>query len=324
MPKTSPLARSSLLLLLIGTACPSIQMQELQDTHLRKLSVSVHVEHLPQKAQQIRIWVPAPISVPGMALQSPLAVRCKGARFQEKSSADGNRYLFLEAPAGDAAISIAYEVTMACSTVPPPLADGSTSGLWESTETRVEGDQDLLTRIRKQALFVTAQQPGWLGKARALAAWLIRDFREGRRQGLALSFEKMRGDPVDMNRLYVTACGTLGIPATIEAGFALPKGKGSQTLDEVLIWSRIRIPGMDWIPVDLRDAQLRHDGWKSRFGGLAEPRIRLSSGVDAPLEPPMQDGIPRLFLRPHAECDGKVWNGMEIQMVLQRVPSDEG
>jgi Transglutaminase-like superfamily len=317
------LALSSLLLLAF-TACPSVQMQEWQETTIRKLRVTARVTDIPDGVQEVRVWMPAPVTVHGLELRSPLAVTALGGPFAEKSDAEGNRYLFLQAPtAKDEPISLGYEVTLACSRVPPPMMDGSTSGLWESSPMKLEGDQQLLTQIRKKALIVTAQHPTWFGKARALAGWLLQDFRDGPEQGLALSFEKMRGDRLDMNRLYVTACKSLGMKARIEAGFALPAGEGVSSLDEVLVWTSILIPGIEWIPVDLRDAQLRPEEWESRFGGLDQPRIRMISNEGTDLDPSIGDGIPKLFLKPHAECDGKVWAGLKITMNVKGIANEE-
>ncbi len=318
------LAAPFLLLLFFCTSCPSIQMQEWQETMVVKLRVTALVTEVPKGAQQIRLWVPAPITVPGLELRSPLAVSAGGADFVERSDGQGDRYLFLEArPETGKTISFEYEVTLACSSLPPPATDGSTSGLWESHPMELSGDQKLLTRIRKKALIVTAEHPTWFGKAKALAAWLLREHREGPQQGLTLSFEKMRGDSMDLHRIYTTACQTLGIPARIDAGFALPSGEGLQPVDQVLIWAMVQIPGMDWIPVDLRDAQLRPEGWENRFGGLQQARIRMASGEQPVLDPPTQERHPGLFLRPRAECDGRLWTGLNVSITVEKTKDEE-
>ncbi|MEZ5989915.1 MAG: transglutaminase family protein [Planctomycetota bacterium] len=308
------------LLLLAPMSCVPVGMHPPEAEQPYRLEVLARCAGGPEGAERARIWAPAPITVPGCEQVSSLVLHGRGGTVVEHGDGNGNRILYIEGPATpDAPLELGYTVDLVLQAVRPPDEDATAGPLWEGGRGGDALDPTLLEAIRKRALYESAQAPTVFGKLRALAVLFVREYRDGPPlRDLAACFEQKRGDALDLCRLYVAHARSLGIEARLEVGWAVPRPGGEDRLDELRIWTTARVPGMEWIPIDLRDLMLHPREVRERFGGLEEPRLRLSSGTDLRLVPPRGGDPLAVFAQPVVE-GAAPGTKLEVRMTLHRL-----
>lgn len=269
-----------------------------------------------------RVWLPVPVTDESQELGS-LQVRSVGGDVLERYDAKGNRILSVT---GTPPLSISYVVMVRRFRVAPPHESHEHGELPRSSPWLEAARRAPLELVRKGALFVAAPCSDVLGKARRLYDSVIDRLRavdapRPNSGDLASLLQARSGDSADFHTLFVASCQSVGIPATFECGFALPRGNAETSItDQQRFWARFYVPGMRWLPVDAWSAKQDPAQRDFFFGGLTEDRVRLTRGRDLMLEPPQAAGRLDFFVAPYAELDMKdVTNRLRWQLHVRRV-----
>jgi len=260
------------------------------------------------------IWLPVPIAEEWQEL-GQVVPTAEGGAPAEHYDDHGNRFLSVTGtPTPDQPLAISYRVEVSRIAATPRDDLVAQGALPDDPTWLTPAKLASLEIVRRQVLYVTAQQPDTVAKARALFGLAIDRVKlvaqgesNAGRGDLYWIWQSGLGDAADAGTLFVACCQSIGIPASIECGFALPTDSNSEwrPLTDRWCWARFFAPGLGWIPVDVGRAIANPERKDRFFDGLDHDRVRVARGHDLLLAPAQQGPPPRFLFGPYAEQAGK-------------------
>ncbi|MBY0577529.1 MAG: transglutaminase-like domain-containing protein [Burkholderiales bacterium] len=190
--------------------------------------------------------------------------------------------------------------------------------------------------VRKTAMSVTRTAKTPLGKARAIYDWVVENAYydpaiEGCGKGDAgemLESGKMGGKSMDMASLFVSLCGSAGIPARGTYGILLTESGSGKIATSYHVRAEFYLAGPGWVPVDpaeihrvMQEENRRIDDPKiaelkdKLFGYWKMNWIGLNHERDVPL-PFLGSKIP-LFIYPYAQVGGEFLDPARIAYQIE-------
>ena len=301
--RRSRLAKVSALgVLLAASACGDAHL----DPRTRERALRFELEaELPASQgvdeQAATIWLPVPVAEDFQEC-GRLQARALGGDAREAYDALGNRILSVR---GVPPLRLAYTITVRRFEARRPLEDQESGEMPKGTPWLRSPRRAPAKSVERETIVWTAEEPTTIGRARIFFDRVIDKLNPGptRSGDLARVLATRSGAAGDYATLFNAYCRSLGVPATFECGFALPKeaSKDWQTLGSTAAWSRFFVPGMGWLAVDCYAADRMPALRESYFAGLDQHRIRLSRGRDLVLEPRIAAEPLDRFAAPYAE-----------------------
>ena len=134
---------------------------------------------------------------------------------------------------------------------------------------------------------------------------------EGNVKRLCLAIGEGRkgtGNCTDFHSFFGSLMRAQKIPVLFEMGFPLSKSNKKTVTVEggYHCWAKFFVHGLGWVPVDISEADKNPEMKNYYFGNLSENRVLFSRGRDITLDPP-QNGAPLNFFGPdpYIEIDGE-------------------
>jgi transglutaminase-like putative cysteine protease len=132
-----------------------------------------------------------------------------------------------------------------------------------------------------------------LEKARSIYAYLVSNCNLN------------HGDCSDSPSLFVGMARAAGIPARVEAGFALPEGQKQGVVASYQSWAEFYVQGIGWIPVDISRSAEEPQKRDYFFGAIDAHRVMVSAGRAMATEAATKAGPLHSVAYPYIEMDGK-------------------
>jgi transglutaminase-like putative cysteine protease len=95
---------------------------------------------------------------------------------------------------------------------------------------------------------------------------------------LVSNCELNSGDCSDSTSLFIGMARAAGIPARLEAGFALPEGQKQGVVASYQSWAEFYIQGIGWIPADISRSAQEPQKRDYFFGAIDAHRVMVSTG----------------------------------------------
>lgn len=319
------------LLMLLGLAAAQGADRFSAPARTFLFTYQVTLKDLPDGTQQLRLWIPRPVSD---ANQTVVLKQASGpARLREYRDASfGNHLLYgiILHPSGGETFTITYQVTrkeysrgsfqtLAAASRTDAGASGS-PGRFLQPDRLVPTDG----RIKQMADEVTHGKQGAINRAYAIYDYVFRTVRYdksgtgwGRGDSLWVC-DARHGNCTDFHSLFISMARAEGIPARFEIGFPISEG-AEGTVAGYHCWAEFYVAGQGWIPVDISEAWKapgKHDYF---FGSLDADRVQFSVGRDLTLKPKQQGAPLNYFIYPYAEADGKPLEGLEKKFTYREI-----
>jgi transglutaminase-like putative cysteine protease len=112
------------------------------------------------------------------------------------------------------------------------------------------------------------------------------------------------GNCSDFHAYFVALARSVGIPARVEIGAAIPSERNNGGIDGYHCWAEFFADGK-WVPVDISEADKNSSLADYYFGHHPANRVALSQGRDLTVEPAPASGPIDLLAYPVMEVDGK-------------------
>ena len=278
-------------------------------THERVVRIELEAE-LPsastpsgKREQAATIWLPVPVAEDFQEC-GRLQARGIGGEAREAYDAFGNRILSIR---GVPPLRIGYTITVRRFEARRPIENHESGEMPKASPWMRSPRRAPAKSVERETIVWTAEVPSTIGRARILFDRTIETLNPGPARGgeLRRILSGRSGDAADYATLFNSYCRSLGVPATFESGYRLPKQASKQWLDlgKTSAWSRFYVPGMGWLAVDCFAADRRPELRERYFAGLDEHRVRLSRGRDLVLEPRIAATPLDRFEAPYAEQD---------------------
>ncbi len=285
------------------------------------------VGELPSSAENIRIWVPLPATLPiqevdGLVIKSPVPYKIGTEPIWD------NSILYFELD-GDSARKTPIEFSMAftvkrqelkaLSKKPVQLAtfkDGKDGQGKYLRPSRMGPHSDIVKRLAKRAASGESRVED---KARHIYDFVLKNMdynkqKPGWGKGdvsrvcLAIAGgENGTGNCTDFHSFFAALLQTQNVPVLFEMGYPLHVGGGS-SVGGYHCWASFYTEDYGWVPVDISEADKAPKLVDYYFGSIDENRLTFSRGRDIVLVPE-QAGEPLNYLGPdpYIEIDGKAF-----------------
>jgi len=264
----------------------------------------------PAGTRELRVWVPLPLSDPGVQEVDDLRVFAPGAIVrQTRESRHGNSMAFVTVRAPTGPLAVRWEATIT-------RWEDSGQGMLPLSERYLEANRlvpvdgaalDLARKLGVDTAITPVSTRAKTIYDDVLAAMKYDKKHEGWGRG---SFEHAttvcKGNCTDFHARFIGTGRAAGIASRFTMGVPMKPGPG--TYNSYHCWAHWH-DGAHWRPVDISEADkvVAEDPETAErfFGVLGRDRIGLSVGRDIVLSPPQESGVLNYFVFPHAEADGK-------------------
>jgi len=281
-----------------------------------EFSYSAEVDHIPNGARKVSIWLPYPVSDPNQEI-SDVKVTCRYPTSIKHDPEYGNSVLHvsLDNPKeSSVAVQLGFRV-LRREYVRNDFArvGGEAGGSSDGTMKRWLGPDKLVPldgRIRKIAQEITRGKTNDLERARAIYDYVVSNMKydkSGTGWGngdIYWACDAKRGNCTDFHALFIGLCRASGIPAKFAIGFPHPESRGQGEIAGYHCWAEFYLKGYGWVPVDASEASKHPEKKEYFFGAHDENRVQLSIGRDIELSPPQAGAPLNYFIYPYVEVDG--------------------
>lgn len=285
----------------------------------------VHVPPMPDKAGDIKIWVPLAKSNEYQKIRE-MRIEAPYPHEVYEDLDHGNKILHLsldKPPAEGFLFRVLYHVSVRGAatnyeemrkkadaslreairvTQPPEIGPDLVS---PSTSLLVVND-----KVREIAKKITKGKQTDLNKAKAIYDYVIDNMVYDKsgvgwgRGSTVYACELGRGNCTDFHSLFISLARAAGIPARFEIGAQIPRDQSEGNVG-YHCWAEFYLPELGWVPVDTSEAW-KHPKLRNFYFGSHDPgKFLISMGRDIHLQPAHKGNPINIFLEPYAEVGGE-------------------
>lgn len=291
-----------------------------------RLEEKIVLSDFPKKLQDVRIWVPYPVSdnwqkISEFKISGPFKRRIF---FDKKFK---NKILFLTFPK-NIRHKDPLEITLSFKVQRREYAGSPDNAVSKETLSHFLKADRLVPvngEIKKLAEKVTQGKSGDLEKVRAIYDYLIAELTYARDDpkicGIGdslLTLQHKKGICTDYHSLFISLVRSLGIPAKFEIGFRIPADTQEGKLNGYHCWAKFYLKSKGWVPVDISEADKHPEKKDYFFGHIDENRVHLTSGRDIVFAY-AQDSPPlNFFIYPYAEVNGQEFHDIQTNIFFRQ------
>ncbi len=276
---------------------------------------STHVASVPKRSKKVMIWMPLPPSSGDQTIEG-FGVMCPVPYEIRSEHSYKNRLLFIETEPDSVPFTVEsrYRVVRRQSRVTPATLEDEAREKYVSLSSRVRITDDI--RTFTDDVVGGERSASAIGRKvfDAIIDILIYDKQiAGCGTGdTEWIFKHRRGKCDDYHSLFMAMMISRGIPVRWEQGFPLPYASAEQLVSGEIegdcsgahCWVSFYDPDRGWVPVDVSEADKRHDLREYFFGNLTPNRFKISEGRSIVLEPKQAGDPLNSFAYAYAEADG--------------------
>jgi len=281
-----------------------------------EITYNFTVNDIPQRAQDIRIWVPQPPSNEHQKLIDMNVAGSRSYRLVEESRF-GNRFLLFDlndinsANSSGIDFSIRFCVTRYAIL---PLSERPALAATAQDEPKLYLASNRLIpidgKIAEEAKQVAGHAQDPLRQARLLYDHIVDTVRYDKtgsgwgRGDAVYACDVRRGNCTDFHSLFIGQARALGIPARFIMGLPLPEDKTEGIITGYHCWGEFYLQEKGWCPIDASEANKFPQKKEQFFCGLDENRVAFTAGRDIKL--PGSNAEPLNYvIYPYVEIDGQ-------------------
>lgn len=276
------------------------------------------VQHLPQEARTIHVWVPLAKSGREQNIfRRDVHVPVAYTIAQDLRYGNDILHLVLTPPIPDhLEIAIDYQARLRGADAPAdsvPTPESLRQNLQPSglviiddqvrarAKAATTGNRTPLSRARgiydyvRQFMTYDKTTPGW-GRG---------DTRRACRVG--------KGNCTDFHSLFISMARASQIPARFKIGFVVPP-ESSGVIPGYHCWAEFYEDGKGWVPVDASEAWKHPERADYYFGAYELKRFLVSVGRDIHLVPPQRSDPVNIFFSPYVEVDGQPFSKVNVEV----------
>lgn len=301
--------------ILLRHYCAKNNITQVAPARTVELTYNFTVADIPQQANLMRIWVPAPPTNDYQQLHNVNPAGNWSYRIIDEPQF-GNRFLVIDvnntslAGSHEAAFSIKFLVTRYAVSLHSKVASVRIAP--QDEPARYLAPNRLIPidgKIAAEARQVAGHIQNPLKQIRLLYDHIVSTVRydksgAGWGRGDALYACDIRaGNCSDFHSLFIGEARALGIPARFIMGLPLAENKPEGIIPGYHCWGEFYLPEKGWCPVDASEASKFPIKKEQFFCGLDANRIAFTTGRDIKL--PQSNSEPLNFaIYPHVEIDG--------------------
>jgi transglutaminase-like putative cysteine protease len=265
-------------------------------------------------ARPAALWVPLPLTIPGVESVSKLEVSAEGGTltksdgsFAHATSTEKGKPLVLRF----SAVIERREVRTTADLTALPATELSAQektelAKWLEPEKSNPWDDEL----KKLAASLAPGEKRLAKIARAAFDHVLANMKYDKPAGkgwgkgsVKWACSERYGNCTDFHALLMNLCRIRGIPARFTMGASIPAGKSGE-VPGYHCWCELYLPGAGWVPVDASEAWKKADKRDFYFGNLDADRVSLVLGRDLVLEPKQSGDQVDLLSTGYAEAGG--------------------
>jgi len=293
-------------------------------TRVYKVTQTVTLNDIPEKAKSVRWWVTIPDDDRFQDVLDLAVTGAPGKWSVEREAAHGNRFLYLDlANPGKASLETKIEFTMRRRSTFVDVDPKKVGGITDAMRPLVAADlrrdaphMEVTDAITKTANEVCGSETNLAIQARKLLDY-VADFADHYSKdptkpkcGVGDAGDCIAnkgGCCTDLHSLFIALARARGIPARLQMGYRVQQKNLGKTVDPgYRCWAEYFLPGYGWVPSDIVEGDakdgLGRDRW---FTGLTEWRVHLNEGRDFVLTPAQTaPGRVNTMIIGYAEIDG--------------------
>lgn len=323
-----PTAGLAILLVIASLSLAGATGTTFQPTREFEFRYHVQVEPVPEAARQLRLWVPLARSTDHQTILAR-TIHVPARYRIHKDPEYGNEFLYVtltQPLPASLDLEIAYHALTRRQVVPLTGADERRHGHPGRLHLKSNRLMPVNANIQALADEITEGKKTPLEKAQAIWDFVLGNMiyeKETPGWGRGDTWRAClvgRGNCTDFHSLYISLARAAEVPARFHIGASLPQDPEAE-IPGYHCWADVYVPGHGWVPLDASEAWKHPEQAAMYFGTYDGDRFLLTTGRDIRLTPPPADGEPiNIFIYPHVEIDGQVFDQVKTTFRYKEVP----